>query len=350
MAAPLTPHDHGTTILEDGRHIGWASFGDPEGDPVFWFHGSPGGRAQLPGDIESVALEMGFRIIGVERPGTGHSTKHRYTSVRDFVHDFEQVADDLGAKEFACVGLSGGGPFVLAVAHDMPERMKAGVVLGGIGPTQGIDAIVSYTLALVPAAPVLEKIADFLGDATSKAIHAIAPYANPAVDFFFSLQPGDRHAFKERTHDKRQFTHDLIDANLRSGVWAPWWDLVLFGRHWGFELSRIGQPITFYGGSSDVIVPYLHAERQAKRVKNATLRTMEGRGHFAGYTEPELVLADIREHWPRAATPAKKAPAKKAPAKKAPAKKAPAKKAPAKKAPAKKAPAKKAPAKSQRGS
>ena len=77
-------------------------------------------------------------------------------------------------------------------------------------------------------------------------------------------------------------------------------------------------PIVFYGGSSDIIVPYLHAERQAKRVPGSRLRTYEGRGHFAGYTSPADILDDVREIWP--AKPKKAVAKKKAPAKKAVAK------------------------------
>jgi len=47
-----------------------------------------------------------------------------------------------------------------------------------------------------------------------------------------------------------------------------------------------------------VIVPYMHAERQAKRVPGAKLRTVQGTGHFAGYTRVPEVFDAIRESWP----------------------------------------------------
>ena len=97
---------------------------------------------------------------------------------------------------------------------------------------------------------------------------------------------------------QQQMLADMVDAARRSGVGAAIDDLILFGRHWGFELAEIGVPITFWGGTSDPIVPYLHAERQAKRVDGSRLRTVEGRGHFAGYTEVPEVFDVIREHWP----------------------------------------------------
>ena len=113
---------------------------------------------------------------------------------------------------------------------------------------------------------------------------SFAPWADPAVDIFFRILPGDRAHMTARPLDRRQFTADMIDANQRAGLGAAIGDLILFGRHWGFELRNIDVPIIFYGGSSDIIVPYLHAERQSKRVPGSRLRTYEGRGHFAGYT------------------------------------------------------------------
>ena len=320
MSAPLTPYEHGTTLLRDGRELGWAAFGDPDGDAVFWFHGTPGGRAQLPFDAEHFARQHRLRIIGVERPGTGDSTRYRYQQVIEFVDDFRQVADDLRADRFACVGLSGGGPFVLAVAHEMADRMVCGAVLGGVGPTRGADAILSHTLLLVPAAGLLERVAEPLGQGVSTLIRHLAPYADTAVDLFFKLQPGDRRAMDDRPLDKRQMTADLIDANHRSGLYAPFEDLILFGKHWGFELNEIKVPVTFYAGNSDIIVPYLHAERQAKRVPRSRLRTHQGRGHFAGYTSTDEVLSDLRQLWPESPAPAEPTapPRKAAAAKRAP--------------------------------
>lgn len=293
-------------------------YGDPDGDTVFWFHGTPGARHQLPHDAGDLAMERGLRIVTVERPGTGNSTEHRYDRIVDFATDLGQVADDVAAERFAVVGLSGGGPYLLATAHEHPERMAVGVVLGGIGPTRGIDSIVSHTMLLVPAALLLERVHRPLSRGLHHVVRALTPYADPAVDLFFNLMPGDRAHFTARPLDRRQFTADLVDANNRSGIGSAVSDLILFGRPWGFELRNVKVPIIFYGGSSDIIVPYLHAERQAKRVPRSRLRTYEGRGHFAGYTSPADILDDVREAWP--ATPRKTPARRKAPAKKAAAK------------------------------
>lgn len=307
----LTPLRHGTTVLAGGRSFGWAEFGDPDGDPVFWFPGTPGARQQLPADAVDQALTHRLRIIVVERPGTGDSTAHHYESIVDFVPDLEAIADHLEVDKFAAVGLSGGGPFTLACAARLGDRMTTGVVLGGIGPTRGVDVIFSYTLALIPTAAMLGKIRGPLSHSIGSAVRTLGPFGKPFIRAFFWLEWGDRRSMAKFPGHQQQMLADMVDAARRSGVGAAIDDLVLFGRHWGFELSEIEVPITFWGGTSDPIVPYLHAERQAKRVDGARLRTVEGRGHFAGYTEVGEVFDAIREHWPivRPVESARQAPA-----------------------------------------
>jgi pimeloyl-ACP methyl ester carboxylesterase len=294
--------------------MGWAAFGDPTGDPVLWFHGTPGARCQVPSDLDDEARARRLRVIGIERPGTGESTEHHYDQVADFIDDVVVVLDDLGIDRFAAVGLSGGGPFVLACGAKLADRMTAGVVLGGVGPTRGSDAVFSHTLLLAAAAGTIEKVRQPIGDALGRVIRLAAPIAAPAIDVFFWLEWGDRKDMADKPGCKTQLIADLVDAARRGGIRAPLDDLALFGRHWGFELNEVAVPITFFGGTSDVIVPYMHAERQAKRVPGAQLRTVQGTGHFAGYTRVPEVFDAIRAAWPpvRAAKPKARRPSRSA--------------------------------------
>jgi len=304
----ITPNRVGAAPLPDGRELGWAEYGEPDADPVLWFPGTPGARAQLPADALEEANARRLRVIVVERPGTGHSTPHTYTSIAGFVPDVDSLTDHLGIDQFAAIGLSGGGPFVLAVAAGLGDRMTTGVVLGGIGPTRGPDVVLSYTLALVPIAAALERVAEPLGNGLGRLIRTFAPAGRPFLDAFFWLERGDREAMAANSGHGQQLLHDLVDAARRSGMASPVSDLILFGRHWGFDLSEIDVPITFWGGTSDMIVPYHHATRQARRVADSEVRTAQGRGHFAGYTEVDEVFDVVREHWPavRPAAPRQK--------------------------------------------
>ena len=86
------------------------------------------------------AAETGLRLICIDRPGVGESTPHQYDQIIEFASDLEVVVDLLGIDEFAMVGLSGGGPYVLASAYALSPRVKAAAVLGGVAPSVGVEA------------------------------------------------------------------------------------------------------------------------------------------------------------------------------------------------------------------
>ena len=128
------PRAEGRFYLPTGRRLGFAEFGDPSGDPVLWFHGTPGGRRQFPLLGRRAAEKMGLRVVAVGRPGTGLSDPHPYESVADWASDVAHIADALGAERLGVAGLSGGGPYALACAAVPPlaSRVAAVAVLGGI--------------------------------------------------------------------------------------------------------------------------------------------------------------------------------------------------------------------------
>lgn len=61
-----------TIRLRDGRKLGYAEYGDPNGRPVFHFHGYPGSR--LEGRTATKITNFaGVRLIATDRPGMGLS-------------------------------------------------------------------------------------------------------------------------------------------------------------------------------------------------------------------------------------------------------------------------------------
>src|SRR5881227_3513304 len=138
------PKLEGNIAVGDDRQIGFAEFGDPQGRAIFWLHGTPGARRQIP-------------IVGVDRPGIGSSTPYQYDTVFAFADDLRTIADTLGIDKFEVIGLSGGGPYALACAAGMPDRVVAAGVLGGVAPARGADGIGGGVMAFgSKVAPLLE--------------------------------------------------------------------------------------------------------------------------------------------------------------------------------------------------
>lgn len=293
----LRPNNESLVVLQGGRSLGYAEYGDPEGDPVLWFHGTPGARKQIPPDVPGLSTERRIRMIGVERPGTGFSTPYTYERIIDWADDLKAFADGLGIDRFATVGLSGGGPYVLAAAHAMPDRMTAGAVLGGIGPTRGRETAPGYTRLLPLIYPALAMARGPLSSLFSNAVKGVRDVASQGYDLYrkFIAPPSDR-AVLEDPAMKAVFLYDLTTA-LEGGLRAPVSDIVLFGRHWGFSLRDIQAPVRFWHGDADKIVPLSHGEFMAALVPGADLVVCPGGGHFAGYILGRDVLDWIDDVW-----------------------------------------------------
>lgn len=297
MTAPLPLREDAMT-LTDGRTLGWAEYGDPHGRPVLLFHGTPGARRQVAPDSGRAAAERGLRLISIERPGAGWSTPHLYGAVRDWARDVAQFTERLGLARFACIGLSGGGPYTLACAHELADRIPVVAVLGGLGPTSGPEAAPGYTRLLGHLHPLLRTVARPGSWALAKLLGVAAPAAPLVGPHLHHLFPkSDRPVLQDPRN--LEVLIDSIMAGLEGDFRAPFYDLVLFGRDWGFALSDIEVPVHFWAGEQDAIVPTCHATHQAKLIKNAKVVYKPGEGHFAGYTEMAVVMDAIVAAWPR---------------------------------------------------
>lgn len=125
------PKLEGNIAVGEGRQISFAEFGNPQGRAVFWLHGTPGARRQIPTEARTFAARKNIRLIGIDRPGIGSSTPYQYENVLGFTDDLRTVANTLGINRFAVIGLSGGGPYTLAAAAadiDRIARMVAVVL------------------------------------------------------------------------------------------------------------------------------------------------------------------------------------------------------------------------------
>ena len=295
IASPR-PHREDAVTLTDGRRLGWAEYGATDGRPVLWFHGTPGARRQLPPDAGPAAAERGLRLLTVERPGAGWSTPHLYGSIRDWADDIRQFADHLGLDRFACVGLSGGGPYTLACAHDLGDSVAVAGVLGGIGPTVGREAAPGYTRALGFTGPFFRAVSGPASWSFATAMRAIKPIGPLAGQLYARLGPKSDRPVLQDPRIMEILLDDLLGA-LDLGLRAPIYDLVLFAQHWGFEMADITVPVRFWQGEADLIVPLSHSTHQADLVPDSKVVHKPQAGHFAGYTEVGSVFDTLIDDW-----------------------------------------------------
>ena len=291
------PRFEGTVRLRDGRRLGFAEFGPVNGRPVLWFHGTPGARRQIAPDARVLAMQRGVRIVSVERPGIGDSTPHGYRSLVEFAHDIEQLADSLEVDRFAVAGLSGGGPYALACAHEMPERVPVVAVLGGVAPAIGPEAAEGGATTFVRLlGPLIHRSNAPLGGLVRTMVQALEPLGEQAIDLFArAMPPGDKDVLT-RPAIRRMFQDDLVLGSRRN-MRAIFYDAALFGRPWGFRLQDIEAPVFLRYGDSDNIVPAEHGQHLAEHLPNAKLRVYTGEGHLGSLGASREIFDVIFEHW-----------------------------------------------------
>lgn len=299
MTALRAPRLEGAIRLGNGRKLGYAEFGPADGRVILWFHGTPGARRQIPPIAREAAYEQDLRVIGVERPGIGASTPHVHDSVVGFARDIDQMTRALGIERFGVVGLSGGGPYALACAHEMPKRVVTAAVLGGLAPSVGDEAAHGGVSGLTPRfSPLLRLARRPMGSIMQGVTRALQPVTATAIDLFASLMPpGDQRVFADPL--VREMFADDLTRGSRRGMEAMFIDAILFGRHWGFALRDIRVPVRFWHGDSDNITPLSHGEHMAGLVPDAELRVRAEEGHLGGFDATHEVFDAILGHWRR---------------------------------------------------
>ena len=125
--------DSQTILLPDGRTLGFADYGDPGGRPLFYCHGWPGSRLQAR-TIDEHGRRRGLRVIAPDRPGIGLSDARPGRGFSDWPADIAGLADSLRIDRFLLLGISGGGPYALAAAALLPDRIDAVAVVSGAPP------------------------------------------------------------------------------------------------------------------------------------------------------------------------------------------------------------------------
>ncbi len=300
------PRFEGSVVLGRGRRLGFAEYGPSSGRPLIWFHGTPGARRQIAPEAREAAYERNVRLIAIERPGIGASTPHCYDEVHDFALDIERFIDNLEIERFAVAGLSGGGPYALACAHHMPNRVVSTAILGGVAPSVGEDkaegGVTNFTLTV---SPILSYVYRPLGGLLRTLILGLEPLGHQAIDLFARfMPPGDKLVFEDE-RVRHMFIDDLVNGS-EDHMQAACFDGILFGRDWGFRLGKVRGPVHMWYGDADNIVPVEHGVHMSERIPDAELRVRPGEGHLGGLGATHEIFDAVLADWDadRASTPA----------------------------------------------
>jgi pimeloyl-ACP methyl ester carboxylesterase len=281
----------GTLELDDGRALGYAEYGRPDGAPIVYLHGMPGSRLD-PVLLDEEYRQLGARVVALERPGYGLSTARRSWGLLDWPADVAAAADRLEIERFAVIGYSSGGKYAAACAHALPDRLTGAAIVSGVGPPaiprfrEGLGRTDRLSMTLArrarPLALAYWRIARRMAERRPESFLG---------EFEKELSKPDKAVFVEP--EVRKFVLATSREALRTGAAGVVHDSAIQARTWGFGLEEIRIPVHLWHGDRDEIVPLHHATYAAETIPDATLTVFEGVGHLVASRFGEVAAALI---------------------------------------------------------
>ncbi len=128
----IEPYHQGKLKVSDLHTIHYEESGNPEGKPVIFLHGGPGGGI-TPRYRQYFDPQL-WRIIIFDQRGCGQSTPYaelQENTTWDLVRDIEQLREHLKVTQWVVFGGSWGSTLALAYSQTHPDSCK-GLILRGI--------------------------------------------------------------------------------------------------------------------------------------------------------------------------------------------------------------------------
>jgi len=273
------PEPASLLTLRDGRRLAYLAAGPADGAPIFHFHGHGSSRLEALA-LADAAEKARVRVIAFDRPGIGRSDPSQGDRLLDWPADVEEAADLMGIPRFAVQGMSAGGPYALACAHALKDRVTACSLVSAV-PTPGIALL---------SGPAVRRLAWWVARTFPNYL---------------------RRRLKDFRPDN--MTEAMLRARMqRMGEWLGGEDLRLMGdpakldllartmresgrqdgqgnrseierltRPWGFDIRKVKAPVFLFHGDEDRIMHVGPARRMARVLKNCAATFYAGEGHFS---------------------------------------------------------------------
>lgn len=281
-----------TVATRDGRTLACLEVGDPRGPLVIHNHGGPSSRLEARLFARSAA-KNGLRLVCVDRPGMGQSSRQRSRTYAGWADDLTAIADALGHREFGVTGWSEGGPWALAAAAYIdPVRLRhVSSIAGGSYGTFGdnwaadrlsrADAMGGYLALKFP--PGFRLMYAALGLTAKYFRRSFADQVRKALNDY------DRRILRQP--DVEAAFCDTSAECFAQGSDGLVRDSQLLYRRWAFDVSAIRRPVHMWQGTEDRLVAASINRTVADRMPGAAWHQVEGAGHFVAVGSGDDVFA-----------------------------------------------------------
>ena len=261
-------------VLPSGRHLSYFEFGTKNGTAVFYFHGFPGSHLDI--DIfkaDDVAKKLNIRLVAINRPGYSYSDFLTERNLLNWPDDVNAVADSLSLDTFSVLGYSGGGPFALACAYKIPDRLRKVVILSGMGPVSAPGAKEIPSWAIIKRPGFIQKI---ILSGMKKGVEN-----NPEKilsNMSKSLSAVDCESMKN-PEIRKGFIANFKEA-FRFGYKGALQDVKIYKHDWGFDLQGIKHQVCVWHGENDSNVKIETTRYIVNQLPNCIYKFYPNEGHL----------------------------------------------------------------------
>lgn len=292
IATTAPQSDRQTITLPDGRLLGFAEYGQPDGKPLLYFHGYPASRREAA-PIAKEVRERGIRLISVDRPGIGASTYHPGRTLSDYAEDMRALADALELKRFAVLGGSGGGPYAVACANGLPsDRLSvAGVFASGPPWEVGTEHVSTSRRVLGYLAERWPRLLKGLMSTCVSVSRWLLKrqWVQKKLDVWLVavMKKANENEGKpvetptqEKLDEVREQIVDPFLDHFEQGTEGFLQETQILVRPWGFPFEDVKGRVQIYHGTQDSNAAVQMMRILAKRLPNCDMQEFEKDNHY----------------------------------------------------------------------
>ncbi|MGA1842215.1 MAG: alpha/beta fold hydrolase [bacterium] len=231
--------------------------------------------------------DRGLRVVSPDRPGYGGSSPQPGRTMSDWPKDVVRLADALGIDRFIVAGHSSGGPYAIACAALLPNRVSGAIVLAGVTDMAWPEALNGYfeaeiaMMRMPDEQSVLVRCEELYG-ADGSGLLRLSGIHLPAPDVAL---------LSDKKMANAMFAS--ITEAFRQGIGGYAQDIFVQGKAWPFVPGAITTPTMLVHGKLDTIVPVAHSCHTAELIPESSLQILPGHGHISISLELPNLCAEM---------------------------------------------------------